>query len=375
MAMNRRHLLGVVGSGLFSGCVGNFDQKQSPTYSPIDCTGSSTKSWNSFQADSGNTGFTQNTIRSKPSKSVVYDGQTTTTLSPVSTGSELCIPDSGDIHITDLSGSLLWTYEADANVRVPLLASCDRLVVFSDERLGSLSLSSGELTWTIDGTSGLGEPSPVVVGDSIVAVHNGYVKSFTLRSGNLEWKKSVTDYHVYGLGATPDTVYGTYTSDSTGSLFALDSETGKKQWEHRIGPTRAPPTCRKNTILVTTKDGRLSRFDPSGTEQWSRSHGVSGTYPPVFTGQQVFVIRDSELLAVDPESGSIQWGQTVGSDPVPPVATPDSVYVGSNDGIDSYASTDGTRRWRLGDIQTLSPLAITGNDLLVNSGRRILAIR
>ncbi len=177
------------------------------------------------------------------------------------------------------TGKKLWSYERSIpkltlrGTSVPLVVNeAAVLAGFSDGRLLSLSLATGELLWetTIAVPHGRTDLERLVdidglfrAADGVVYVssYQGRVAAVSIEDGNVLWARDMSSYT--GLTVSEEQIFIT---DATSRVWALDGRTGATLWrqDSLLGRELSVPVVQGNTVVVADYDGFvhwLSRDD------------------------------------------------------------------------------------------------------------------
>ncbi|MBI1326821.1 MAG: PQQ-binding-like beta-propeller repeat protein [Alphaproteobacteria bacterium] len=180
------------------------------------------------------------------------------------------------------TGKILWRHALPAPSRSAPTVADDRVyVVTIDNRLQTLSASSGQLQWEYQGimeaAGVIGGASPAVDGGLVVAAF------------------------------------------SSGELVALQTQNGAVAWADTLAPVtkigglaslsdiRALPVIEGGTVYAISFGGKLVAIDARGGSRiWARDLG--GVETPYIAGNMLFVLtKDNSLLAIDRATGAIRW--------------------------------------------------------------------
>lgn len=92
-------------------------------------------------------------------------------------------------------------------------------------------------------------------------------------------------------------------------LVALNAATGKKLWE--FGSELAPLfTYSNGSIYGLTKSGALYAVNEAGQKKWSAAISLPKATNIKQIGNTIYVLQDSQFVAVDAASGKIKWKAT-----------------------------------------------------------------
>ncbi|MCU4800891.1 PQQ-binding-like beta-propeller repeat protein [Halobacteria archaeon HArc-gm2] len=255
------------------------------------------------------------------------------------------------VHAIDATdGSEIWTIEIGHGETNPehghrhesTPAVADGRVFVGDGPLLALDAEDGTELWR----------SETVVRGSVraangtvyTATDDNVITAFDAADGTEQWRfdpaSDSVDWSAYAAPAVADrTVYGTARvdpddGDSRSVGFALDAETGDRQWVTEFPAAQSgsasAPAVSDGSVYVDVGD--LFALDAAtGDVQWSESDVDS----PVVQDGTVYALRDGgAFVALDGATGERQW-QTVWETERDPggrtdlVATEDSLYVGT----------------------------------------------
>ena len=197
---------------------------------------------------------------------------------------------------------------------------------------------------------------------------------------NVAWRTVVP-----GEGNSSPIIYGnqlflTASRDKgkTRSVFSINAETGKIEWETKLtaghvaetstknGYASPTPVCDGQRVYVFFDSPGLAALDLKGKLLWTRDLGQFKTpwnmaSSPALCGDKVILVCDnwgpSFIVAVDKKTGKICWKTTRKSDPV--FGTPIVVQVGGKPQIITngtkvvaYDPSDGKEIWSCAGLQS-----------------------
>jgi len=111
-------------------------------------------------------------------------------------------------------------------------------------------------------------------------------------------------------------------TDVAGRLVALDPKDGRERWRVDLeAPAAVGPALAGDRVLQGTSDGRLHAFAAAdGRPLWTAELGAPPSAAPVvIAGTVLQGTRGPELLAIDPDNGTITGRLALESIPLPPV--------------------------------------------------------
>lgn len=184
----------------------------------------------------------------------------------------------------------------------------------------ALDATSGDVEWEFNTTQNEIRSAPTVKDETIyigaggLDENSGAVYAIDAKTGQQEWQfetagsarmtPTVADGIVYA-GARHE-----YTQDNETqheeTLYALDADTGAKQWEKVNGDTDGSPTVVNGSVYDYGDD--LARYDANdGTTAWSRSYLNSRSSPTVGDGVLYAGTDNATLIAVNTTNGDKYW--------------------------------------------------------------------
>ncbi len=173
-----------------------------------------------------------------------------------------------------------------------------------------------------------------------------------------------------------------FTNPTTGSVVALDRETGTILWSHSFSPptpqTGSGPLGRVvlfgNLVIVSVDDGKIYALDKiTGAEQWIAPRladvlGLEDSRPLILVGAVLVAGSDAlELTGYDPASGRQLWQVNGGQGSSPNSLATDGtdVYVPFLNGtLGAFDATSGAQRWLRSapNKASFTPFPFVGSD-------------
>ncbi len=213
--------------------------------------------------------------------------------------------------VSRLSGEEVWRKEIGHRITSPIIYSQGRLFFAAETMLVSINAANRSVIWEIN----LGQEvtsAPVVDDEGYV-----YVQSF----------------------------YGGLNQ----GVFCISPSGTQKWFVPTGGGTEAGALLHSGDVVMPGKDGVLYCFSPSGTPQWFTSIGYNLQCAPAVASSGYIYIGsdDGNLYKIDPQDGSIEWRQPVGTEIVSPVVIDrkENIYVASTYGILYCFDKDGIKHW------------------------------
>lgn len=213
------------------------------------------------------------------------------------------------------------------------------------------------------GAGSLVELAPVVgLGNVYFANNTGTVFALDAETGKAVWRFATGRTQAATPALAGRTLFHTFLyrtrvgkRDPTGEVVALDARTGKVRWRRTIAPSESSPLVYRGTLYVGDWSGTVHALNPrTGGVRWTfRTRGdVKGGITA--TGDTLFVgSYDHHVYALDARTGEQRWRAsvqdrlgTLGRFYSTPAAAYGRVYVGATDGkVYSYGATTGELRW------------------------------
>ena len=251
---------------------------------------------------------------------------------------------------------------------------------------------SGELLWRVEGQAfdgWLGRQGSFLVSvDPVADVIAGY----DAREGTRRFQRSAHEYPFPTLSDSA-CLFPATNPDGETKLVALAPTSGEVLWESSLRGGY-PSVVAGGDRLVTVCDSTVRmRRASDGHILWRTAVAGDVTShfgPPLWVGEHVYVRagrddRPDEFVAIDRDSGSVQWRRSVGYELETVTTTSQGVFVASSvddpDGgilirLDAF-TLDGTRQWQTTTDVTISgtvaALGRAGSVLFVASDHEIEA--
>lgn len=147
-----------------------------------------------------------------------------------------------------------------------------------------------------------------------------------------------------------------YAVNNSGNAFALDANTGKVLWEHRIGRLNASsPTYYKHRLyIVNLVPGHIVKLDANtGRIIWKHLlPGRAESSPVVIDGSVYFGCENSQLFSLSTRNGHVRWATTLGG-PVKsaPAYYGGVLYVGDYGGdMNAVVAKTGALKWQTSSL-------------------------
>jgi outer membrane protein assembly factor BamB len=150
---------------------------------------------------------------------------------------------------------------------------------------------------------------------------------------------------------------GAFIETASGSVIALNPESGKRRWTRKIPPPLATsPALDKRRVYVSSLGGVvLALRRTTGKPVWRYRVGArSESSPLLVNGTIYFGAEDGTLTALNARTGRRRWRVKVGGAVKgSPAYSGGLLVVGSYDGhVYGFEARNGARRWRTGGLGT-----------------------
>lgn len=257
------------------------------------------------------------------------------------------------------NGQQIWRTAVPSPLRgSPTMDDSHVFVVTIDNQLAALDASDGRILWTHSGiteaTGLLGAPSPAVgPGFVLVAYSSGELYALNSENGRVLWTDGLTgsrrDSGVSAIAAirgmpalTPDGSVALALSNS-GRMVAIDTRSGQRLWDQRIGGNQMPWIAAGTVFLVDNaaqltalnlRNGRIRWITqlPQWTDAQARS-GLVVWYGPVLAGGRLWLTNSlGRLFSFDPSDGH-ETGKILLNDPTsrPPLVAEGTLFTLDDD--------------------------------------------
>ena len=315
--------------------------------------------WPQARADAGNTGFVMSSgPTADPSLrwSVTSAGTVGVSvgLARGDAGSGLyAAAEDGRVAAVESDGGTRWERALEA-ARFPPAAGSGRVVVPGRERLSVLDADSGDRLRSVDIPGGVFGTPALVGGYALVGTFSGSVIAVDLDTGERTWQAGAPSR------AHPPTVAGgtAYVTarrwdggdgpSEPGVVAAVDVESGEALWELGLDaePT-APPGVHDGVVYAGTNRGRVHAIDAaSGDREWRESVGDWVSRGPTAAADGIYAVVLGEGVVKLTRNGTVAWRSAAGGR-TNPVLADEIVVVGTREGLAAVGRNNGQTRWRV----------------------------
>jgi outer membrane protein assembly factor BamB len=227
-------------------------------------------------------------------------------------------------------GKLLWKYETK-------IQNIKSTSYFVSEDIVYISLSQG-LNFALDSKSGKeiwnrkikDEILDLKLSEDLVFIGtNKGICAIDKETGNIEWYKYIGEINSKLVIVNNIVIAGI----SNGDLYALNVNTGEKEWEYKNINPDTISECFENNICIGS-DKICYCYDVKNKEiKWEFKTAGKITIPPKFYDDTVYIGSwDGNLYAVDIKKGNLKWNFKTGwgIDTTPAISN-GRVFTGSTD--------------------------------------------
>lgn len=173
----------------------------------------------------------------------------------------------------------------------------------------------------------VGAPALSGSGDVLFTTEDNFLYCLDA-GGHLRWKEALPGFVSQGPVVGPD---GTVHLGCKDALFAYGTN-GQRIWKytflgHLTAPLSVGPT---GHLLAVANDGRLYCLYSDGTEAWTFD-GIAATMAPLVTEDWVYLADGASILAIDLDTGELDWEQAVTASGCPALGEDGVLYVPTKD--------------------------------------------
>lgn len=230
--------------------------------------------------------------------------------------------------------SVAWQFGADDDQRYSSPIVSDS-VIYAATTDGLVSLTTeGEERWTLEAAGDKGGYSLPAVADGVVYVASNAIDTecggktvaslvaLDTETGDELWRTALDNDYGGTPTVTDEMVYVVTKPSMTnnGDLFAVDAESGEKQWRLDLGGTgiansSTPPVAVADGVVYVAADDLYALDAESGDEHWAAEPGfkATGGNAPTVVGDTLYVGGGGDFVyAFDTVDGSIVWKSSPG---------------------------------------------------------------
>jgi len=286
--------------------------------------------------------------------------------------------------------SLRWRIrrdELDSNEEMidGLVARDDHLVVATREAIHALHPDDGSERWRTDPGHDGRTPAvtPALSSEAAYVAwsqeNEAGLSALDLSDGSERWRLDSAVLVTSSPTLVEGTIYVSVLEDGrppSGAIIAVDAADGRVRWRFPTGQMSSTPAVADGTVYVGGgTEGIVYAIDAeTGDKQWEFSAADRIHLPPTVVGDMVYIPSSfaRRVYALDATDGTEVWsvGMILSASVA---ATANTVYVPAIYDIKMFDSDDGTEQWTgtLSDISLGSAPVVAGETLLVPGDRAV----
>jgi len=221
-----------------------------------------------------------------------------------------------NLYALDMKGKLLWKYTAGqalwsqpvVDTKRVYFGSLDHFVYALDMTTSKPDKAawSTKLDGSILGSLTLGKDGILYAGTL-----GGSIYALDSATGKIKWQHSLSSW--IWSGPTVDGSGNLFASDQAGKMFSLAADSGKENWSVQPdGPILGSPLVLENSIVFGTESGSLVSVGFDNKTLWTKTITGKLYGTPVLAGTSILVAPlggDATLIAFD-QNGVQQWVYT-----------------------------------------------------------------
>jgi ABC-type dipeptide/oligopeptide/nickel transport system permease component/outer membrane protein assembly factor BamB len=187
----------------------------------------------------------------------------------------------------------------------------------------------------------------LVIGDS-----TGTLSAIDIETGGPLWTAAMNGSIVQGVAVVNGTVFA---GTSNGEVAAFSLRTGQTNWTVSLGsPISGAVAVQGGLVYVSTEGGELEALlATNGARQWSVSAGGTLSSGPAVLGNRVALVgNDTEVRVWNAGTGALDWewnGSAAARgdrDESPPALTPTTLFIQTHEAnLYAFNLSNGTLRW------------------------------
>lgn len=269
-----------------------------------------------------------------------------------------------------IPGRSLWEFGVSEELSAsPVVTDGAVFVGTEDGRVVAFELEDGARRWERSGSSEIENPLAVGQGSVYASLDEGTVQSLDTQTGETRWRSNLEAamYTNSGSVLANETLY---TGDIAGNMYAIDVTTGDVRWKTQPEPKSPKGTIAvHNGRIYLASDLMLGAIDAAdGTQLWTTrlEEPVWGpAWGPPTVDEDVYLALGPNppmVAAFSTETGDVKWTyktteqsdvedrtpeERVSIFPWSPIVTEAAIIVADTGGaIASVTKDDGSERWR-----------------------------
>jgi outer membrane protein assembly factor BamB len=232
-------------------------------------------------------------------------------------------------------GTKKWSFQPDSSPTTPEVTKDTVYVGSLDGNVYAVNAETGKERWRFTATgSGTEIRSPPAVADGTVYVTaaGGNVYALDAETGKQEWDSPNDVQARESPTATRDTVY---VSSERGSYYALDASDGSVKWSFPAGTPTFDGTIYNETLYADSGLNLYALDTETGEREWLFARTEWEAVSATLSGGTVYVGGGSPLYALRASDGSKKWKLDLSPGDVEysrPTVASGAVYISSEEG-------------------------------------------
>jgi len=292
---------------------------------------------------------------------------------------------NGTLYALDVqTGQEIWSTDGFSQLENSGAVAGDVLVVGGyDQRIRALDRHTGEVLWSFNTVSFV-QASPLIVGDRVYIATDHTLYALDLQSGKLQWETPTGNEGAYmGAPAYEDGII--YTTGGK-VLLAVDSASGEELWQIQHDEPFTALAVANQMIYVGNFDGYFYAFDQeTGVEKWKFPGGGIFWAGPAIDGDAVYTGNDDVVYALNAQTGDQLWKfQMDGSAVSDPIVSDGVIYVSDSSHefprgprhLYALDAQSGEEVWTFEAVATFLPTpALSEDTIYVTTTGEVFALR
>jgi len=221
-------------------------------------------------------------------------------------------------------------------------------VIIANNIENAYDLNTGQLRWSNPSYFNLYHSGTASDGKRVFSTAStGDIYALDVITGNLAWTKNYS----FGTNRTPAVSKGVlYLPANDQNIHALNASTGNKIWNtyYNINNLLQTMDVNNDVLYFIASDNRVYSVNAvNGTLNWQSDPILVFVGSPTVSGNTVYASGyDSNIYAMDVNTGHVQWKSKTGFLNASPVVANGVIYVAStNDSLYAVDETTGTLSW------------------------------
>lgn len=240
----------------------------------------------------------------------------------IQNGEEVISPRKAEMPITKFLGKEMATFNYNGTGYIPELRMVIISAVWQDvmakgtpwyQMTKMVELPSAKVIWESDQISS--ENFPFVVDEDIILPGKFKIARMEAKTGKIKWEYNTSlknqTFEKFDLSLDLSTGYFFEKKKNSGTLSAVDMDSGKKFWEQEMKLKNVPSLTAMSYGVVTKDDTNLRLYDlKTGTEKW-KVKKVDGTVIDLGDKGIAITQKAKRLILLDPKTGNAIWDEKI----------------------------------------------------------------